>query len=71
MIFWVKGEAVDMPCDQRAELVYVNESNTELYMVLCGTGHGKVVDPKDLRGMELSEKITLRFPQPTVVVDIP
>lgn len=59
MIVLVKGDAVGMMCNQRAEVVYA--TNERIIVVLCSNDAPKVIKKKDIIGLELSEQLTIKF----------
>lgn len=59
MILWVKGEAVGMPCSQRVEVV--TASLSRIVVKRCGDGVIKHVQPDDLIGVELSDRLDVMF----------
>ncbi len=59
MVFWVKGEAVGMPCNQRA--VFVEVVGEKIRVMLCGTEELKLIMPTDTCGIQFSREVTLGY----------
>lgn len=59
MIVWVTKESVNMPCDQRAEIITVR--NRSIYVILCGTGLPALVSPGEVCGVEITENLIVKF----------
>lgn len=63
MIVWVKKEAADMLCDQRAEVVTIRDE--KVYVILCGTEKPALVLVTDIIGVEIAgdsgERLTIKF----------
>lgn len=53
MILWISAEAVDMQCNQRAEVLNVMACSGTLRVKLCGTGVTIMVSASDVCGVEL------------------
>jgi hypothetical protein len=61
MIVWLTPESVEMPVQQRAEVIEATPDR--VIVVMCGNDQPKAVKPGDICGVELSEQVSVFFKQ--------
>lgn len=58
-IIWVRKEAVEANCDQRAEIITFR--GDWIYVIMCGSEEPKMIKASDIVGVELTETLTIKF----------